>query len=170
MIIQWISSHQRTLIYLSNMLLVAVVVKHNSQVIIHFHFFLFILSFFSFQLSSRSHEEKAGLELRSREASGYILSFFLTCMYYGSDLCGVSSSSIGHLVNFCCNVLRSHSMFLEWWNTTKSLSNIWQHFRAYLTRGLQKYARNSIPMMAFWGQTKAGQKNAARLAGLAVLS
>ena len=74
-----------TLICLSYMLLVAVVVKHNSQVIIHFHFFLFILSFFSFQLSSRSHEEKAGLELRSREASGYILSFFSNMYVLRSD-------------------------------------------------------------------------------------
>ena len=41
---------------------------------------------------------------------------------------------------------------------------------AYLTRGLQKYAINLIPMMAFWGQPKAGQKIAVRLAGLAVLS
>ena len=57
-----------------------------------------------------------------------------------------------------------HSMFLEWWNTTKSFDSI---FHAYLTRGLQKYARNLIPTMAFWGQTKAGQKIAARLAGLA---
>ena len=43
-------------------------------------------------------------------------------------------------------------------------------FHAYLTRGLQKYSRNLIPTMAFWGQTKAGQKIAARLARLTVLS
>ena len=80
-----------TLICLSYMLLVAVVVKHNSQVIIHFHFFfIYSLFFFSFQLSSRSHEEKAGLELRSREASGYILSFFSNMYVLRSDWCGVS--------------------------------------------------------------------------------
>jgi hypothetical protein len=43
-------------------------------------------------------------------------------------------------------------------------------FHDDLTRGLQKYARNLIPTMAFLGQTKAGQKIAVRLAGLAVLS
>ena len=51
-----------------------------------------------------------------------------------------------------------HSMSLEWWNKTKSLSNIWQHLSCLLDKGTAKYARNLITMMAFWGQTKTGQK------------
>ena len=47
-----------------------------------------------------------------------------------------------------------NSLFLEWWNTTKSLSNIWQ---GQWTRGLQKYARNLISMIDFWGKTKPRQ-------------
>ena len=43
-------------------------------------------------------------------------------------------------------------------------------FHVYLMRGFPKYARNSILTMAFWGQTKTGQKIATRWAGLAVLS
>ena len=42
-------------------------------------------------------------------------------------------------------VLR-HGIFLEWWNTTKILSNFWQLFYVYLMRGLQ-YERNFIPKM-----------------------
>ena len=40
----------------------------------------------------------------------------------------------------------------------------------YLIRGFQKYEGNLILMMAFWGQTKTGQKSAGVWAGLAVLS
>ena len=31
-------------------------------------------------------------------------------------------------LNFRSGINNKHSRFLEWWNTTKSLSNIWQHF------------------------------------------
>ena len=35
-----------------------------------------------------------------------------------------------HLYTVVCNlqIRNSHSMFLDWWNTAKSLSNIWQFF------------------------------------------
>ena len=42
-------------------------------------------------------------------------------------------------------------------------------FHAYLMRRFQKYGRNWIFTVAFWGQTKAVQKCAARWAELAVL-
>ena len=42
-------------------------------------------------------------------------------------------------------------------------------FYVFLMKGFQKYGRNWILMVAFWGQTKAGQKCAARWAELAVL-
>ena len=42
-------------------------------------------------------------------------------------------------------------------------------FHVYLMRGFQKYKRNWILMVAFRGQTKAGQKYAVRWAELAVL-
>ena len=42
-------------------------------------------------------------------------------------------------------------------------------FHVYLMRGFQKYGRNWILMVTFWGQTKAGQKCAARWAEFAVL-
>ena len=48
-----------------------------------------------------------------------------------------------------------HDMFMEWRNTTKSISNI---FHVYLMKGMQKCARNLILTMAFWGQTKTGEK------------
>ena len=60
-----------------------------------------------------------------------------------------------------------HGMLIEWKNTTKSISNI---FPIYLMKELQKYARNSIPLLAFWGKHKTGQKSAAEWAELAVLS
>ena len=31
-----------------------------------------------------------------------------------------------------------HGMFLEWWNRTKSLSSIWQHFSCLLDEGIPK--------------------------------
>ena len=34
-----------------------------------------------------------------------------------------------------------HSMFLEWWNTTKSLSNIWQHFSCRLDKETAKMCK-----------------------------
>ena len=58
--------------------------------------------------------------------------------------------------------------------TTQYVSRVVKYnkkfYAYYLTWELQKFARNLIPMMAFLGQTKAGQKIADRLAGLAVLS
>ena len=48
---------------------------------------------------------------------------------------------------------RRHSMFLEWWNTTKCLSNIWQHFSCLLNKGTTKTFN---PAITFWGQTMAG--------------
>ena len=42
-------------------------------------------------------------------------------------------------------------------------------FHVYLIRRFQKYERNCIFPVAFWGQSKAGQKCAARWAELAVL-
>ena len=42
-------------------------------------------------------------------------------------------------------------------------------FHAYFMRGFQKYGRNWILTVAFWEQTKAVQKCAARWAELAVL-
>ena len=41
-----------------------------------------------------------------------------------------------------------HSMFLEWWNITKSLSNIWQVFSCLLPIR-RKYLKNWNLMMAF---------------------
>ena len=46
-----------------------------------------------------------------------------------------------------------HGMFLEWWNTTKSLSTC----PVYLMRGLHKYARNWNLTVAFWAACKIGQ-------------
>ena len=62
-----------------------------------------------------------------------------------------------------------HGMFLERWNSTKSPSSICQHFSCRLDEGIQKYERKWIRTVAFWGQTKVGQKCAARWAELAVL-
>ena len=64
--------------------------------------------------------------------------------------------------------LHSHRGFLEHWNSQKSVCNIWQCFSCLLD-WFQKYGRNWILTVAFWGQTKAGQKCAARWAELAVL-
>ena len=58
-----------------------------------------------------------------------------------------------------------HCEFLDYWNIRKSV-NI---FHVYLMREFQKCGRNWILRVAFWGQTKAGQKWAARWAELAVL-
>ena len=48
-------------------------------------------------------------------------------------------------------------MILEWWNTTKTLSNIWQSFSCLLDEGNEKNTRNFIVTMAFL-RTKIGQK------------
>ena len=34
-------------------------------------------------------------------------------------------------------------MFLEWWNTTKNLSKIWQHFSCLLDKGTAKICKKS---------------------------
>ena len=50
-----------------------------------------------------------------------------------------------------------HGMFLEWWNTTKSLSTIWQRFSSLLDEVIAKYARNWNVLEAFWATCKIGQ-------------
>ena len=34
-----------------------------------------------------------------------------------------------------------HSMFQKWWNTAKSISNIWQHFSCLLDKGTAKICK-----------------------------
>ena len=48
--------------------------------------------------------------------------------------------------------------FLEYWNTKKVLGGFDNIFHVYMMRGFQKYGRNWILTVAFWGQTKAGPK------------
>ena len=65
--------------------------------------------------------------------------------------------------------VRIHSEFLEYWNIKKVFEGFDNIFHVYLMMGFQKNGRNWILMVAFWGQTKAVQKYAARWAELAVL-
>ena len=59
-------------------------------------------------------------------------------------------------------------MFLEWWNTTKSLSNIWLYFSC-LMRGLQKCAGNLNPILwLFEGRPRQGKTIAVRWAELVI--
>ena len=62
-----------------------------------------------------------------------------------------------------------HCEFLENWNTQKSVWRIWQHFSCLLDEAIPKIWKKLNLMVAFWGQTKAGQKCAARWAELAML-
>ena len=62
-----------------------------------------------------------------------------------------------------------HGMFLSGEIAQKAFPAFDNIFHVYLMRGFQKYGRNWILTVAFWGQTKAGQKCAARWAELAVL-
>ena len=62
-----------------------------------------------------------------------------------------------------------HCAFLDHWNTKKVFGDFDNIFHVYLMREFQKYGRNWILTVAFWGQTKAGQKCAARWAELAML-
>ena len=41
-------------------------------------------------------------------------------------------------LNFRSGINNKRSMFLEWWNTSKSLSNIWRHFSCLLDKGTAK--------------------------------
>ena len=63
-------------------------------------------------------------------------------------------------------------MFLEWWDTTKSLSNIWKHFSRLLDERIAEmrekfnYHNGFLGQTnGFLGKTKTGQKISARLAG-----
>ena len=66
-----------------------------------------------------------------------------------------------------------HCRFIDWVNTkvgkylSEYLKKSLQHLAAFF---IHKYARNLILTMAFWRQTKAGQKIADKWAWLAVLS
>ena len=67
------------------------------------------------------------------------------------------------------SLLSAHSGFIEHWIPKKVFVTFDNVFHVYLMREFQKYGRNWILTVAFWGQTKAGQKCAARWAELAVL-
>ena len=69
-------------------------------------------------------------------------------------------------------LMQAQGTFLKWWNTTKSISKICPSVSClFLMRRLPKYARNLIPIMDFWRQTKtAGQKVAVWWAGFAALT
>jgi hypothetical protein len=66
--------------------------------------------------------------------------------------------------------ITTHSMFLEWWNTTKSLFNIWQHFSCLFDKGTAKICKNFSSNDSFLRADQGRGKIAVRLAGLAVLS
>ena len=69
------------------------------------------------------------------------------------------------------NVLWTHN-YVSFWSIEipKKVFGVFDNiFRVYLMRRFQKYERNLFLTVAFWGQTKAGQKWAARWAELAVL-
>ena len=42
-------------------------------------------------------------------------------------------------------------MFLEWWSTTKSLSNIWQYFSCLLDEGIAEICMKFYSHVVFWG-------------------
>ena len=64
-----------------------------------------------------------------------------------------------------------HGMFLEWWNTTKSLSTNLQCFSCLLDEGNRKNMYKKFNYHGgFLRQTKIGQKVAAKWARLTVLS
>ena len=44
-------------------------------------------------------------------------------------------------VSLCWNDATHHGMFLEWRNTIKSLSNIWQYFSCLLDEGIPKICK-----------------------------
>ena len=50
-----------------------------------------------------------------------------------------------------------HSMFLEWWNTTKSISTIWQKFSCLLVEGIAKICTQmkTHSAVAFWAANPA---------------
>ena len=47
----------------------------------------------------------------------------------------------GFQINFVCRHSSDLSMFLEWWNATKSLPNIWQYFSCLLDNGIAKICK-----------------------------
>ena len=59
-----------------------------------------------------------------------------------SYYCHIVLQNVINYSEFCFriaeNVRTSHGMFLEWWNTTKSLSRIWQSFSCLLDEGIPK--------------------------------
>ena len=63
-----------------------------------------------------------------------------------------------------------HSMFLKRWYTTKSISNIWQHFSCLLDKGTAKICKKFNSHDGFLRADQEKEKVAARLAGMAVLS
>ena len=67
------------------------------------------------------------------------------------------------------NLVLPHCEFLEYWSTQRVFGGFDNIFHVYLTRRFQKYIRNWILTVGFWGQTKAGRKCSARWAELAVL-
>ena len=73
-----------------------------------------------------------------------------------------------HFISRIEYTMLKHYEFLEYWNTQKVFGGFHNIFHVYLMRGFQKFGRNWILMVAFWEQTKAGQKCAARC-GCAIL-
>ena len=64
-----------------------------------------------------------------------------------------------------CHGIQQNTMFLQWWNTAKKLfptfDNILHVYLTWIDEGISEMYNKLIPMMAFWGQTKTGQKIAA---------
>ena len=55
-------------------------------------------------------------------------------------------------------------MFLEWWNRTKSLSSIWQHFSCLLDEGRPRQGKNVLPDGLNWlGYFEVAQKAIVRI-------
>ena len=68
--------------------------------------------------------------------------------------------------NFVWSLKQLHGMFLEWWNTTKSLSAIWEHLSCLLDEGIAKICKKLKSHGGFLSYLQDRTANPANLAAI----